>query len=494
MSTKPLITVIDAIRDENIIGDTLSVAQEAALMAVYGLPLKGEHLRLADKMSNGAWRQGVETREAAFICGRRSGKSDKLAANVAIYEAFFRDHNLSPGETGIVLLLAQNMRQAKVVKGYIEGKINKSPVLRRHVLASRAQELELDNRITIAIHPASFRSIRGLSVVCCICDEIAFWWTEDNYANPDVEVVRAVRPAMATFAHGKLLMVSSPYTMTGVLWDTWQRRDKDDSTLVWHAPTRLMNPTVPVSFLEKEQRRDPENYRREYEAEFTEAVSSFLPAEVIEQCIIEGRTELPPDTDTHNYVAAVDAAFKGDAFTLCIAHNDHDRNMAVLDYLGGWQGSKQAPLKLGELMPQIKAICGRYRIYEVTGDQFGAEPLKDAFERHGLRYEEHTFTNQSKSDLYGTLRTRILDGTIELLDHQKSLRELWGLEIESLPGGGMRVGHARHTRAHDDYADAIALAVSKAKDCYPIEMPMAAGLLESVKLAREFGGCPPGWC
>jgi len=493
MNTKSALTIIDAIRDENIIGDTLSLAQEAALMAVYGLPLKGEHLALAEQMGNGAWRPGEETREAAFICGRRSGKSDKLAANVAIYEAFFRDHNLSPGETGVVLLLAQNMRQAKVVKGYIEGKINKSPVLRRHVLASRAQELELDNRITIAIHPASFRSVRGLSVVCCICDEIAFWWTEDNYANPDVEVVRAVRPAMATFGHGKLLMVSSPYTMTGVLWDTWQRRDKDDSTLVWHAPTSLMNPTVPASFLEKEQRRDPENYRREYEAEFTEAVSSFLPAEMIEQCIVEGRAELPPAPGTHNYVAAVDAAFKGDAFTICIAHNDHDRNMAVLDYLGGWQGSKQVPLKLGEIMPQIEAICGRYQISLVTGDQFGAEPLKDAFERHHLQYEEHTFTNQSKSDIYATLRTRILDGTIELLDHPTSIGELCGLEVESLPGGGMRVGHARHTRAHDDYADVIALAVSKAKDCYPFEMGMAVGLLESVKLNRELSGRFGAW-
>ena len=464
MNTKPALTIIDAIRDENIIGDTVSPAQEAALMAVYGLELKGEHLALAEQMGNGAWRSGEETREAAFICGRRSGKSDKLAANVAIYEAFFRDHNLSPGETGIVLLLAQNMRQAKVVKSYIEGKIEKSPVLRRHVVASRAQELELDNRITIAIHPASFRSIRGLSVVCCICDEIAFWWTEADYANPDIEVVRAVRPAMATFPHGKLLMVSSPYTMTGVLWDVWQRRDRDDSTLVWHAPTQLMNPTVSPSFLEKEQARDPENYRREYEAEFTEAVSSFLPGDLIELCVVEGRTELPPDTDAHTYVAAVDAAFKGDAFTLCIAHNDKGRGTIVIDYIGGWQGSKEQPLRLSVVVPQIKAQCDRYGVRSLRGDQFGAEPLRDAFEREGLSFVEYTFTNQSKADLYATLRTKVMDGTIELLDHPVSVRELRGLEIEHLPGGSIRVRHARHTRAHDDYADAIALAVFEAKD------------------------------
>ena len=479
---KPPITIIEAIHDPNIIGDTLAPAQEAALKAVYGLPMEGDQLALAKEMAGAAWEPGAEHREAVFICGRRSGKSDKLAANVAIFEAFFRDHNLSPGETGVVLLLAQNMRQAKVVKGYIEGKIDRSPILRRHVVAKRAQELELDNRITIAIHPASFRSVRGLSVVCCICDELAYWWTEDGYANPDVEVVRAVRPAMATFPHGKLLMVSSPNTMSGVLWEAWRARDTDSHTLVWHAPTRLMNPTVSNSFLKREQARDPENYKREYEAEFTEAISSFLPVESIDGCVVPGRTERPPNREKFFYVAAVDAAFKGDKFTLCVAHLDRDKDKVMVDFLTGWQGSKQVPLRLADVMPQIKAICAKYGVYTVLGDQFGAEPLKDAFMRSHLEYEERTFTNTSKADIYATLRTRIMDGSIELLDHRESLKELRGLELERLPGGGIRIGHARHVRSHDDFADAMALAVSDACQYEEFEMGKAAGEFQSYKL------------
>ena len=454
--------IIEAIRDPNIIGDTISPAQEAALRVLYGLPLEGELLELAEQCAGKSWTLGKEYGEAAFICGRRSGKSDKLAANVAIYEAFFRDHKLSPGETGVVLLLAQNMRQAKVVKGYIEGKIEKSPVLRRHVVARRAYELELDNGITIAIHPSSFRSIRGLSVVSCICDEIAFWWTEDNYANPDVEVIRAIRPSMATFPHGKLLLVSSPYTMSGVLWDVWQKRGKDKETLVWHAPTALMNPTVTERFLAKERKRDPENFRREYLAEFTEAISSFLSAEAVQQCVIEGRTELPPDRVTFHYIAAVDAAYKGDQFTICIAHDDKDREKVVIDHLGGWQGSRKHPLKLSGVMPQIRSLADRYGFSKVRGDQFGAEPLKDVFKRYGLSYRERTFTSQAKADIYATLRTLVTDGGIELLDHKSSLGELRGLELELLPGGALRIGHSRHGKARDDYADAIALAASEA--------------------------------
>ena len=171
--------------------------------------------------------------------------------------------------------------------------------------------------------------------------------------------------------------------------------------------------------------------------------------------------------------------------------------MVVVDLLHGWQGSRKEPLKLGDVMPQIEAICKRYEISKVLGDQFGAEPLKDAFQRHGLTYEERTFTNQSKADIYATLRTRIMDGTIELLDHKAALHELRALELENLPGGGIRIGHPRH--GHDDFADAIALAVSEASQHVAAAWGgMAAGELESVKLWGNYDrwscrAIRPGW-
>ena len=479
--------IIQAIADPNILGDTLSILQRAGLKALYGLPMTDEEAEIALRHTGATWAPGQQYREAAFVCGRRSGKSDKIASNVALYEAFFGEHPLSPGETGVVLLLAQNMRQAKVVKGYIEGKIDKSPLLARHVVASTAHEIVLDNRITIAIHPSSFRSIRGLSVVCCICDEIAFWWTEEGYANPDAEVIRAVRPAMATFPNPKLLLVSSPYTRSGVLWDLWQKRDSDMDALVWHATSAEMNPTLRRSFLEKEQRSDPENYRREYLAEFTDAVSSFLPAEAIQRCVVPGRTHLGPDRERFYYVASIDAAYKGDCFTLCIAHYDRSIDKTVVDRLCGWQGTRERPLRLGDVvLPEIKELSRQYGFREIWGDQFGAEPLREIFEHAGFVYEEHTFTNQSKADLYATLRTGILEQRLELLDHEPSLKELRSLELQSLPAGGTRIGHAGHGRVHDDYADAIALAVSKARGhVYDSPVALSAGDLESVRMASD---------
>lgn len=168
-----------------------------------------------------------------------------------------------------------------------------------------------------------------------------------------------------------------------------------------------------------------------------------------------------------------------------IAHLDSERRAVIVDLLHGWQGSRKAPLKLGDVMPELKAICERYRIYTVLGDQFGAEPLKDAFTRYNLSYEERTFTNQSKADIYATLRSRVQDGTIELLDHEASLRELRALELENLPGGGLRIGHPRH--GHDDFADAIALAVSEASlRGAPAFCMSASGPLEAIKMWADY--------
>jgi hypothetical protein len=43
-----------------------------------------------------------------------------------------------------------------------------------------------------------------------VADEIAFWQAEDGSANPDTEILRAVRPTLLT-THGPLIAISSPY-------------------------------------------------------------------------------------------------------------------------------------------------------------------------------------------------------------------------------------------------------------------------------------------
>jgi hypothetical protein len=66
-----------------------------------------------------------------------------------------------------------------------------------------------DERHAIEVRSASFRRLRGISCVAVIADEAAFWHSDES-ANPDTEILNAVRPALATTG-GPLIVISSLY-------------------------------------------------------------------------------------------------------------------------------------------------------------------------------------------------------------------------------------------------------------------------------------------
>ena len=58
-------------------------------------------------------------KELWLIIGRRGGKS-RLAALMGIFLAIFREYTVAPGEVPVVMVLAEDRRQARVVMRYME--------------------------------------------------------------------------------------------------------------------------------------------------------------------------------------------------------------------------------------------------------------------------------------------------------------------------------------------------------------------------------------
>jgi hypothetical protein len=79
----------------------------------------------------------------------------------------------------------------------------------------------LKNGARIEVKSSNFRSVRGLTLVCCVVDEIAFLPSEDS-ANPDAELVRAVKPGLSTTG-GRLIAISSPWSRRGILWERYRK-------------------------------------------------------------------------------------------------------------------------------------------------------------------------------------------------------------------------------------------------------------------------------
>ena len=142
-------------------------------------------------------------------------------------------------------------------------------------------------------------------------------WRGEDSANPDSEVLGALRPAMVTVPalcgvhrqhafenrrNGKpttwalLLCASSPQSRKGLLWESYhQHFGKDqDPVLVWQAPTRTMNPSVPQREVDEALENDPGRNHAEYLAEWRTDLEGFVSREAVESCIDFGLRERPP--------------------------------------------------------------------------------------------------------------------------------------------------------------------------------------------------------
>ena len=119
---------------------------------------------------------------------------------------------------------------------------------------------------------------------------------DETGANPDLEVYRAVLPALIS-TRGMLIGISSPYRRRGLLHD--RHRDffgkDDDDVLVVQGPSTLFNPTLDEGFIARAREADPEAARAEWDAEFRTDLTALLEDELIEAATEHGRPlELPP--------------------------------------------------------------------------------------------------------------------------------------------------------------------------------------------------------
>lgn len=373
-----------------------------------------------------------------------------MAAVIAVYLAIFFDYRkqLSVGERGVIQIIAADKAQAGVIFNYIKGIIQETTFFKQFIEREYTDKLDLTNGISIEVMACSFRSIRGRSLVCAIFDEIAFWKVEG--ANPDREILAAVRPGMATIPNSKLIVISSPYAKFGVLYETY--RDyygtEDQDILVWSAPTTVMNPTIHQGFIDKESKKDPAAAASEWYAEFRQDVETFINREALESVIVSGCFELGPVEGT-TYKAFCDPAGGSgkDSYALAIGHFDHKNKTRVLDLIR----AVKPPFSPANVTKEFSEILKSYNLHEVTGDRFGGEFPREAFLKNGINYR---LADKAKSDLYRDLLPLINSEKVELLDNQRLQRELLGLERKVARSGRDSIDHG--PRGHDDCANAVA--------------------------------------
>ncbi len=459
------INVLDCLHDERLFkqffdGDLSTWRSwQAALACLYGTPVQGIRSKSVIKKATGRLaatipQSGFDV--ALFLCGRRSGKS-KIVSAVAGYEALFGEglRRLSPGEQAMVAVISPSKAQSGIIRKYLRGLFRSAPALEQEVADEQREGFTLRNGVRIQVLSGDWRLVRGFTLLACVLDEVCFFQSsEEMKQKSDKELINAVLPALST-TNGKLVAISSVYARKGWAHETWKRHwgmDQSD-TLVWLAPSRLMNPTLPQSVVERALREDLAAARAEYLSEWRDDVSSYLPRDVIESCVIPNRTELLPNS-TSRYSAFVDVSGgRHDDAALAIAHKEGDQ--VVIDFARAWK----PPLSPEHVVAEMAQDLRRYEVRHVTGDAYGAEWVSQTFRRFGIRYRK---ADRPKAQLYLELLPLITSKLIELPDNTTLVTQLAALERRTRSGGRDIIDHPRGH--HDDLANAVAGAAALASN------------------------------
>ncbi|MEH6950709.1 hypothetical protein V4R08_05090 [Nitrobacter sp. NHB1] len=448
------LTILDAMRDPALFKPFFKNPRSwkawlVVLAAIFALPMTTEQLAIYQQLTGRTEAQNKIAKEVWLCIGRRGGKS-RILALIATWLAAFHDYKpyLAPGEKGVVQIIACDRRQAKVALRYVKAFISQTPMLARMVESETADSISLTNDIVIEVVTNSYRSCRGFTLVAALCDEISFWQGE-GCANPDTEILAALRPAMATIPNAMLLCASSPYAKRGALYEAHKAHfGKDhDSVLVVQADTATINPIVDAKIIADAYEADPASAAAEFGAQFRNDIESFVSIEAVNACVSRGIYERPYDP-AKSYLAFVDpSGGSADSFCLAVGHHDYARQTVVIDCLR----EVQPPFSPESVTEKFCRTLKEYRVSVVTGDRYGGEWPREQFSKLGIRYEPSALP---KSELYRDLLPLINSARVELLDHAKLVNQLCGLERRTSRGGRDSIDHS--PGAHDDVANVVA--------------------------------------
>jgi hypothetical protein len=420
------------------------------LGVMFGLSLSADGLALYQHCTG---RKSVPEggfTEAWLVVGRRGGKSMVLAL-IACFLAAFRDWRpyLAPGEVGTIKIIATDRKQARVIHRYCRALLTKVPAFAELIARDTDEAIELMNAVTIEIQSASFRTSRGYTLIAALCDEIAYWRSDDTSANPDSEIINALKPAMATIPGAFFLAASSPYARRGELWNAFRRWHGDDEApaLVWHADTRTMNPTVPQSLIDEALEEDPARAGAEYLAQFRTDIETFVSRDVVETAVVPGRYELPPVSGVQYFGFVDPSGAAVDSMTLAIAHKGEDERV-IVDLVR----ERKPPFSPESVVTEFSAALKPYRVREIEGDRWGGEWPREAFAKNGIAY---TVSEKPKSAIYTEFLPLLNSGRVELLDHSRTVAQLCALERRTGRGSG-RDSIDHPPGGHDDVINAVA--------------------------------------
>ncbi len=448
--------ILRSVEDPELFGGHFQPARswepwKTVLRVLFGVPLSDNEVALFKAATGRSRGFAGPLTEAWLLVGRRSGKS-RILSLIAAALACFKDYGpyLAAGEKAVVAVLAADRDQAQTIFGYVRALLTQTPLLAPLVERETADELVLTNRVVIGIYTSSYRSIRGRTLAAALCDEAAFWRSDDS-RNPAEAVIRALRPSLSTIPGAPLLLASSVYAKSGTVYDSYAKHWGRDASpvLCWKTDTATMNPSFRAAVIEAAYESDAVDAASEYGSMFRSDVSAFLADADVDAAIVRDRRSLGMSLQ-YRYFSFTDlAGGRSDAAAICVAHQETGGRIVIdrVDWVA-------APFNPEDAIARFAIVLSAYGLSVTCGDQYAAGFVPAAFAKHGVGYLP---AELSKSEIYAEVLPLFTAQLVELVDVPQLEGQLRQLERRPRTSGRDQIDHPRGGK--DDLANACAGAL-----------------------------------
>lgn len=424
-----------------------------------------------------------------LVCGVRSGKS--LMAVAAMFNAALEADlsKLPIHERARAVIVAPTVNNAELTFRLLVGAINASPSLKAVVVGEPTSDRVIvrrsDGRLVDIVVVAAHRGavmLRGTWLVGFVLEECAFFGADaTGYVVNAEELLRAGATRLVPGGQGWI--ISSPMGPSGLLFDLWKLHfGKPGRVLVVHAPTLAMNSvTVDREMIEDERKRDPDGAAREYDAIWSDSDTVLIPASHIDAC---SRPVLElPYVEGQSYVAAMDPATRGNAWTLVVCSKFAEKPHQRVVLARQWVGSKVKPLSPDLVLAEIAEILRGYNLDRAATDQHSADANRDIALRHGLYLYDIPSTQQQNVQLFEDMRTKFADGEAEIPRDDFLRNDLMGIRKKVSSRIAIVLIRTPDGR-HCDYAPALARVLDMGCS-EPVKVKPKRGTPEWFVMVRE---------
>ena len=446
--------------------ETATPLQRAYCRVVQGVPL-GDLAHDPDVLEAMGNVEGVgNPSEVLFLSGIRTGKS-LLAAVTATYASQHANlDGIRPGEIPRYSIVSLSLDLARVVFGHLVGSIDANPMLKSLMLEEpTADSLLLQHpsgkpvEIKVVAGSRAGASLAARWSIGATFDEAPrMLGSDDAIINLDdarANLIGRLRPG------AQITLIGSPWAPYGPVYRlvTEHWRKPTQRLVVIRAPAHKVNPQWWTEARCKALRTsDPEAYAVDVEAQFRAPETSLLGTTEVEDAATIPHTGEPPN-QMQSYVAAMDPATRGNAWTLTIGTRNRDKFRVVL--AKQWIGNRSEPLSMRATLSEAADILAPYRVKHVYSDRYGLDLLRDAALPYGISIQTREWSPKEHVDAYLKVRELVREKRLTFPNDPYLKADLQRIVLRTTQTGSVIHLPITSDGRHCDYAPTLPLLLSQ---------------------------------